>query len=64
MADIPETIEAIAKQPAKVQVDGMIVESQDISKMIEADRYLEQKKAAKSRQIPILIGKIRPPGAV
>lgn len=39
--EIQDAIESTAKGPARVRTDAGEVQSQDISKQIEADRYLE-----------------------
>ena len=62
--ELDNVIEQAASDPAQVTVDGTSVSSQDISKLIEADKYLAGKRAAASRRLPFTIGRIRPPGAV
>jgi hypothetical protein len=61
MADetIRETIEETVKGPASTSVDGVSVQEQDISKQIEADRYLAGRTAAASRRTGLRIFTIK-----
>jgi hypothetical protein len=48
--------------PKRVQVDGVIVEQFGMEELIEADRYLESKKAVR-KGLGIRMVRVEPPGA-
>jgi hypothetical protein len=60
--DINSTIEQTAANPASVSVDGMTVQSQDISKLIEAGTYLAAKKAASKNHCGLTFRTLTPGG--
>lgn len=67
MSDEPETIAESIQEIAvggtqSVSVDGVNTTFTDISKLIEADKYLGAKTQARS-SFPLRMNKISPPGA-
>ncbi len=62
MAETEDAIEWALTQPKSAEVDGQKVENHSLKDMIEADRYLASKKAARSRR-PLRITKMRAGGA-
>ncbi len=61
--NLDNTIRQNAQAPAKATGDSGSVEQHPLKDQIEADRYLESKKAAKSRRAGIRFAKLVPPGA-
>lgn len=61
-ATIPAAIDSTAKGPASVSVDGTSVQQQDISKLIEADRYLKGQTAAAKPPFGLRFARLKPPG--
>ena len=53
-----EMIEETVRQPASASIDGKSATSQDISKLIEADKYLAAKAAAQARRTGIRFTKV------
>jgi hypothetical protein len=60
--DLEQTIRDNAKAPAKATGDSGSVEQHPLREQIEADRYLNSKKAAKARRLGLRITKAVPPG--
>lgn len=60
---IDQAIAENAAGPAKASVDGQSVEQHAIRDQIEADRYLESKKASRKRGMGIRFLRLSPPGA-
>lgn len=52
-----------ASAPKSAQVDGQRVEQHSLSELIQADRYLAGKKAAKCRKCGLKFTKMSHPGA-
>jgi hypothetical protein len=52
-----------AKAPKRVKGDSGEVEQHSLAEQIEADRYLESKKASRARGLGIRRTKMIPPGA-
>jgi len=52
-----------AGAPRRVKGDEAEVEQQRLSDLVEADRYLEGKKAARRPGLGVRVGKLVPPGA-
>lgn len=52
-----------AMSPKSAEVDGQKVEQHSLTEQIEADRYLANKRAAKSRSFGLRIGKMVHGGA-
>jgi hypothetical protein len=61
---LDQTIRDNAEAPAQATVDGQSARQHPLRDQIEADRYLESKKATRKRGLPIKILRLRPPGAV
>jgi len=59
---IEKSIEENALGPKSVESDGQKVEQHSIADLIEADRYLNSKKAMKKKGLGIKISKLVPPG--
>jgi hypothetical protein len=59
--DLENTILENVQGPAKVTGDSGM-EQHDPTKVIEVDRYLESKKAARSKGLGIRLKKLVPPG--
>jgi hypothetical protein len=60
--EIRDAIETTAKGPARVRTDAGEVQSQDISKQIEADKYLAAKAAASTKARGLRFNQIVPGG--
>lgn len=64
MADeLDDKIRENAEGPAKASGDSGSVEQHKLSEQIEADRYLNSKKAAKNKNRGLRLNKLVPPGA-
>lgn len=61
--DLEQTIRDNAKAPAKVTGDSGSVEQHPLRDQIEADRYLNSKKAAKRKGLGVKFSKLVPPGS-
>lgn len=61
--ELREAIESTATGPKRVRTDAGEVESQDISKQIEADKYLSAKAAAGTKSRGLRFNKLIPPGS-
>jgi hypothetical protein len=59
---LDDTIRENAKGPAKVSGDAGSVEQHPLSEQIEADRYLQSKEAAASKNRGLRFNKLVPPG--
>jgi hypothetical protein len=62
-SDLEAAIETAAENPQSANVDGVSVTQRSISELIEADKYLEAKKAARRKNRGLRYTKIVPPGA-
>lgn len=63
MADtIEDKIEEVALGPKQVSVDGTTVASQDVSAIIEADKYLTAKRASARNHFGLRFVQLEPPG--
>jgi hypothetical protein len=60
--EIRDAIESTAKGPARVRTDAGEVEAQDITKQIEADKYLAAKAAASTTKRGLRFNQIVPNG--
>ena len=60
--DLEKSIRRNAKSPAKATGDAGSVEQHSLKDQIEADRYLESKKAAKKKGLGLKRTKLVPPG--
>jgi hypothetical protein len=60
--EIEKSIEENALGPKSVESDGQKVEQRPIAELIEADRYLNSKKAMQKKGLGIKIAKLIPPG--
>jgi hypothetical protein len=60
--DLESTIRENAQGPAKATGDAGSMEQHPLSEQIEADRYLESKRAAKKKGLGIALKKLVPPG--
>lgn len=60
--DFSELIEQAAAGPASVSVDGSTVNARSIADLIEADKHLAAKKAAKKKSLGIRRIQIVQPG--
>lgn len=61
--ELEQTIRDSAQGPKHVKGDSGEVEQHSLTEQIEVDRYLNSKKAAKSKRLGIRITKLVPPGA-
>ncbi len=61
--DLEQTIRQNAAGPAEVSGDAGTVKQHSLKEQIEADRYLESKRAARKRGWAWLLKKLIPPGA-
>lgn len=63
MADnIEDQVEEVALGPKQVSVDGTTVTSQDVSALIEADKYLKAKTAVTRNHFGLRFAQLEPPG--
>ena len=60
MADLSDEIEADAQKAKSVEVDGQKIERRPVGELIEADKYLAAKSAAKRGPF---FTRLVPPGA-
>ena len=60
--DLSEIIKQNAEGPAKASGDAGSMEQHSLPDQIAADRYLESKKAARSKGLGIGMKKLVPPG--
>jgi hypothetical protein len=58
-----DAIKTNAEGPRKASGDGVSIEQHSLSDQIAADRYLNSKRAARSRGLGIRMSKLVPPGA-
>ena len=61
---IEEKISEVAQGPAKASGDAGSVEQQNLKDLVEADKYLANKNAARSKGLGIKLVQLIPPGAV
>lgn len=61
--DLDQAIRDNAAGPAKATGDAGSVEQHKLTEQIEADRYLQSKAAAQSKQRGLRFNKLVPPGA-
>ena len=61
--DITDQIQEAAAEPRRASVDGQSVEGRGIDELIQADKHLQSKQAAK-RGFGVTIQKIQPGGTV
>ena len=61
---VSEAITETALGPARVEVDGMVVQPQKVQDQILADQYTKREAARSSTGLPIRFGIIRPRGTV
>jgi len=63
---VTDTLEDMIQQnaagPRKASADGVVVEQHSLKDQIEADRYLESKKAARAKGLGIKLIRISPGG--
>jgi len=62
--DIETTIDTSAQGPRKASSDGLSVEQHGLLDQIEADKYLESKRASRKAGLGIKLVKLKPSGAV
>jgi hypothetical protein len=61
--DLEQAIIENAQGPKRARGDSGEMEQHSLAEQIEADRYLNSKKAAKAKGLGIRVSKIVPPGA-
>jgi len=61
--DLDKQIRQNAKGPKRAKGDSGEMEQHSLKDQIEADRYLESKKAAKKKGLGVKMSKLVPPGA-
>lgn len=61
--DLDDVIQENAQGPAKVSGDSGSMETHPLKDQIDADRYLQSKKASRKKSLGLRIAKIVPPGA-
>lgn len=61
--DLDQTIRDNADGPAKAAGDSGSMEQHKLSEQIAADRYLAERRAAKSKRLGLRMTKIVPPGS-
>jgi hypothetical protein len=62
--DLEQTIRDNAQGPAEAHGDSGGMRQHDLKDQIDADRYLESKKAVRTRAKGIRLTKLLPPGTV
>jgi hypothetical protein len=62
--DLSNSIQTNAEGPKSASGDAGSVEQHPIGDQIAADKYLESKKASRTRGLGIKLAKISPPGTV
>jgi hypothetical protein len=60
--ELRDKIAETASGPKRVRTDAGEVEAQDVSSMIEADKYLSAKAAAQTKSRGLRFNKFLPPG--
>jgi len=61
--DLDNTIRDNAAGPRKASGDAGSVEQHDLKDQIEADKYLESKRASRSKGLGVKLVRLSPPGA-
>ncbi|MCC7408602.1 MAG: hypothetical protein IT442_11060 [Phycisphaeraceae bacterium] len=61
--NLDQTIRDGAAQPRRAKADGVEVEQHPLPDQIAADRYLQSKKAARTKGLGVPFKKLSPPGA-
>jgi hypothetical protein len=61
--ELQKSIENNAAGPAEVSTESQRVRQHSLQGQIEADRYLESKRAARKSGLPVRTSKLIPPGA-
>ena len=61
--ELDETIKENAAGPKQASADGVNVQQHSLPDQIAADKYLESKKASRTRGLGIKLFKISPPGS-
>lgn len=61
--DLDQNISDNAAGPAKATGDSGSVEQHKLRDQVEADRYLESKKATRRKGVGVKLAKLVPPGA-
>ena len=64
MADIADNLATVVAQPKSASVDGVSVQQQSATDIIEADRYTLAKAGRRTPAAQIVRMQIVPPGAV
>jgi hypothetical protein len=59
---LEDTIRESAAGPASAEVDGVKTQQHPLPDQIEADRYLESKKASRRKGLGMAFKKLVPPG--
>lgn len=60
--DLEQNIRDNAAGPKQASADGVNVQQHDLADQIAADKYLETRKASRTRGLGIKLLKISPPG--
>lgn len=60
--DLEETINTVAQEPAKANIDGQLVEQHPIADLIEADKHLAAKRAASRNAFGLSFRQFEPGG--
>lgn len=60
--DLEQNIRDNAASPKQASADGVNVQQHDLADQIAADRYLQSKKATRSKGLGIALKKLVPPG--
>ena len=61
--DLDDVIQDNAQGPQRVSGDSGSMEQHPLKDQVEADRYLQSKKASRKKSLGLRIAKIVPPGA-
>ena len=61
--DLDDVIQENAQGPARASGDSGSLEQHPLKDQVEADRYLQSKKASRKKSLGLRISKIVPPGA-
>jgi hypothetical protein len=61
--ELDETIKTNVQAPKQVSADGVNVQQHSLPDQIAADKYLQSKKASRTRGLGIHLIKLSPPGS-
>lgn len=63
-SDLEAVTDAVAAGPKSVTTDGLAVQSQDVSALIQLEKHRAEQAAARAPTLGVRFFNTRPPGAV